>query len=75
MTNTLYTIGPLIKVSREGNPAGPLPAPQASVQAQCDLQASFVRNGSIVAVELDFVRAHFTIESEGGGLGRCRTGR
>jgi hypothetical protein len=61
----------------------PAVAPQAAVQARCDLQASFVRNGSIVSVELDFVRAHFTIENPGEGkedqvelrsYGGCKSG-
>jgi FtsP/CotA-like multicopper oxidase with cupredoxin domain len=61
-------------------PSAPL---TATVRPGCDLQGSYARNGSIVAVELDFVRAHFTINNPATGkddpvelrsYGGCKSG-
>jgi FtsP/CotA-like multicopper oxidase with cupredoxin domain len=63
--------------------APPSAALAAAAPSGCDLQASYVRNDSIVSVELDFVRAHFTINNPGTGkddpvelrsYGGCKSG-
>ncbi len=67
---------------------GAAPAPELAEAApagltRCDLQASYARHRSIASVQLDFVRAHFSINNPGEGkddpvelrsYGGCKSG-